>query len=202
MYTTSLSGWHRRDAGLPAGRVEVLAPDPVTPDRLWTVAAEQVFASEDRGMHWYPVGQPLADAKTSVHGIAVAENGRVVVLTTHRGLLRSTDGGRTWVLVEGNLPAHLEAGPLVRDPTNPATLYAGFALLPYSELRQIALAGGMLWRRVDPLSLAGGVAFLLLLAILGLLVIRWLTRLQHAAPAPPISPLSRSPGRESPPANT
>jgi hypothetical protein len=157
------------------------------------VAVDQVFGSEDHGIHWHPIGQPIANAKTSVHGIAVGDSGRVIVLTTHRGLLRSTDAGHTWVVVEDNLPAHLEAGPLVRDPTNPATLYAGFALLPYTELWQMAREGGMLLRRVEPLNLAGGAAFLLLLAIAGGLVIRWLTRWRYAVPTPPVPPAVKEP---------
>jgi len=157
--------------------VEALAPDPEHPDRLWAAAADRVFVSHNRGGSWYAVGQPLPDANTSIRGIAMARDGMVMVLTTHRGLLRSADGGRSWGLMEDNLPVHLEAGPLVRDPTSPATLYAGFALLPYSELWSMALERRSLLHRITPLSLAGGTAFLLLLTGLGGLAVR---RLAHA----------------------
>src|SRR5262249_33592496 len=86
--------WHPRHAGLPDGRVEALTPAPMGPDRLWAAAADRVFVSADRGLSWHPVGQPLPEANTAVRGIAVAERGTVIVLTTHRGLLRSVDGGR------------------------------------------------------------------------------------------------------------
>jgi hypothetical protein len=102
------------------------------------------------------------------------------VLTTHRGLWRSADGGRSWRLMEENLPVHLEAGPLVRDPTNSAALYAGFSLLPYSELWARDLKGKPLLHRVDALSLAGGTAFLLVLALLGGLAVRWLAHARRA----------------------
>jgi hypothetical protein len=166
--------------------VEALAPDPVRPDRLWTAAADRVFASPDRGQSWHPVGQPLPEANTVVRGIAVAEGGTVIVLTTHRGLFRSVDGGRSWGLVESNLPVHLEAGPLVRDPTHPSTFYAGFALMPYSELWGMAIQGGSLLRRVDPLSLAGGAAFLILLAVFGVIAVRWLARARNAGATMPV----------------
>lgn len=168
--------WTARDAGLPKGRVDAISQDPVEFNRLWAAAADRIFVSEDRGMSWQPVGQTLPDANTSVHDIAVAEKGTIIVLTTHRGLFRSTDGGHSWTLMEGNLPVHLEAGPLVRDPASPTTLYAGFALTPYNELWRIAIEGSSLIGRVDPLSLAGGAAFLILLIILGSIMVRWLAR--------------------------
>jgi hypothetical protein len=97
-------------------------------------------------------------------------------VTTHRGLYRSADAGRTWTLLEDPLPVHLEARPLMRDPSGPETLYAGFSLIPYGELWRTALEGGNLLNRVDLLSLAGGLAFLLLLGLLGVLSARWLFR--------------------------
>jgi hypothetical protein len=62
---------------------------------------------------------------------------RDTVLTTDRGLYRSADG-KSWQMPGDSLPAHLEAWPLVRDPNDPDTLYAGFALVPYSELWRVA----------------------------------------------------------------
>jgi hypothetical protein len=111
-----------------------------------------------------------------VRGIAADASGRVLVITTHRGMYRSTDGGQTWGFLEGNLPVHLEARPLVRDPSHAQTLYAGYALMPYGEIWRRALEGGNLLSRVDTVSLAGGLAFLLLLAIAGVLAAHWLFR--------------------------
>jgi hypothetical protein len=64
----------------------------------------------------------------------------------------------------------------VRDPHDAQTLYAGFALLPYEELRRRAEQGTNLLSQVDPVSLAGGGAFLLLLLIGGWLAARKLAR--------------------------
>ena len=165
------------DFAMPAfGGMEALALAPGEPERLWAAAAARIFESADRGMSWHPVGQPLPEAPTPVYGLAVAEAGTIMVLTTPRGLWRSADGGASWRLMEGNLPVHLEAGPLVRDPTDPATLYAGFSLLPYRELWDLALQGRTLLQRVKPLSLAGGVAFLMALALLGGLAVHRLAQ--------------------------
>ena len=79
---------------------------------------------------------------------------------------------------EGNLPVHLESGPLVRDPSDARTLYAVYSLMPYAEVWRTALEGGNLLARVDPVSLAGGLAFVLLLMIGGGLLARWLAGLR------------------------
>jgi hypothetical protein len=107
-----------------------------------------------------------------------------IVLTTHRGLYRTSDGAQNWVLAEDNLPVHLEARPLVRDPTHAETLYAGYSLMPYGEIWRIAVEGGNLLSRVDVMSLAGGFAFLILLAIVGTLLTRWLVRQRLSSSLP------------------
>ena len=164
--------WQVRSDGLPQGRIESLVLDR----KLWTVAADRLFASEDNGMSWKPIGSPLPQADTSVRGIAVDAKLMQIVLATHRGVLRSVDGGKTWSQVEGNLPIHLEAGLLVRDPHDDDTLYVGFSLTPYPEIRRRAGGGANLLAQLDPVSLAGGVALLALIAVLAFMAVRWLNR--------------------------
>jgi photosystem II stability/assembly factor-like uncharacterized protein len=166
--------WQPRDAGLPRGRVEALASS----GKLWVAASDRVYQSDDVGITWKPVGTNLPESGTTVQAIVVVDGGKIIVLSTHRGILRSTDNGQTWRLVEGNLPVHLEAGPLVRDPHDAATLYAGFSLAPYSEVWRRASRGANLLIRLDPVSLAGGAAFLVLLIALAGVGVRWLNRVR------------------------
>jgi hypothetical protein len=105
-----------------------------------------------------------------------------LVVTSHRGMYRSEDGGQSWTFKESNLPVHLESGPLGRDPNDARTLYAVYSLMPFAEVWRTALEGGNLLARVDPVSLAGGVAFLLLLIIGGALLARWLGGPRSARP--------------------
>jgi photosystem II stability/assembly factor-like uncharacterized protein len=168
--------WQQRSAGLPQSPAEGLVLDPFVGGRLWVASASRIYRSDDAGATWLASGEPLPETDTSVRGIAADRSGNVLVVTTHRGLYRSADAGRTWGLLEDNLPVHLEARPLVRDPSSPETLYAGYSLIPYGELWRMALEGGTLLNRVDLLSLAGGLAFLLLLGLLGVLGARWLFR--------------------------
>src|SRR5262249_57507475 len=122
-----------------------------------------------------------------VGGIGVAPRHWGIVLTTHRGLYRSADGGGTWELQEGMLPIHLEASPLVRDPTDPATLYAGFAVTPYDEMWRRATQGGTMLGRLDAMSFAGGAAFLAVLGIVAAAAPRGLGRYYGKRTPPPTS---------------
>jgi photosystem II stability/assembly factor-like uncharacterized protein len=180
--------WEPRDVGMPEGRVDAVAPDARDSARLWAVAADQLYGSDDRGKSWQAVGHPLAEPNTSVRGIAVAVSEPSIVLTTHRGLFRSTNGGRSWQLQEGTLPVHLESGLLVRNPTDPATIYAGFSLTPYDELWRMAVEGGTMLGRLDALSLAGGAAFLVVLALAAVAALRWLGRYYRTPAGAPVSP--------------
>ncbi len=166
--------WEPSDAGMPEGRVDTAARDPGDPGRVWAAAADQLYRSADGGRSWTPAGAPLPEPNTSVRGIAVS--GPAIALTTHRGLYRSGDGGKTWELLEGMLPVHLEAGPLARDPVDPHTLYAGFAITPYDEMWRMADHGGTMLGRLDALSLAGGAAFLLVMALAAAAALRALGR--------------------------
>jgi photosystem II stability/assembly factor-like uncharacterized protein len=174
--------WQRRDSGLPAASADTLVSDPAVPGRLWTAIADRVYRSDDRGTTWRGVGRALPEAGTSVRGIAADFGGRTLLLATQRGLYRSADAGDTWALVEGNLPVHLEAGLLARDPTDGNTVYVGFALMPYAQIWRVAVEGGNLLGRLDVVSVAGGIAFLVLIGVGGLVIVAWLAR--HRTPPP------------------
>lgn len=185
--------WTRRGPGTPTVGIEALARDSTHSARLWAAGADRLFKSEDGGASWRPVGRPLPEPNTSVRGIIAAEE--AVVATTDRGLYRSVDGAEHWALVIDNVPAHLEAGPLVRDPVDPATLYTGFALIPYGELwRRAAEREGAL-ARVSLPSLAGSVAILIALALGAVAALR---ALGHHYRAPDRTPPKTAPTLPSP----
>lgn len=164
--------WGALRDGLPETRLEALGVDPSAAGRIWLSSGDRIYRSDDSGSTWRSVGAPLPEPGTVVRGIAADATARSIVLATHRGLYRSSDEGQSWQLLEGNLPVHLESKPLVRDPAEPQTLYAGYALLPYGEIWRLALEGGNLLGRLSATSLIGAIAFLLLLAIAGWLVAR------------------------------
>jgi photosystem II stability/assembly factor-like uncharacterized protein len=189
--TDTCQNWQSRSTGSPDGKVETLASDTVA-GRLWAAGADRIYRSDTGGQAWQAQGQPLPEPGINVRGIAASADAATIVLTTHRGLYRSANAGESWALVEGNVPVHLEAGPLVRDSKDPATLYAGFSLTPYSEIRRRAQEGSNLLAQVDVVSLAGGGAFLVLLAVAAVYVVRRLWRASLAAAAAPTTNTTRT----------
>jgi photosystem II stability/assembly factor-like uncharacterized protein len=168
--------WQQRPVGDTVNPIEAVIPDPTVAGRVWVAAANRLLVSGDGGMNWQAVGSVLPEAHTVVRGIAADPTAETIVVTTHRGTYRSTDAGAHWGLEEGNLPVHLEAGPLARDPENPGVLYIVYSLIPYPEVWRSALEGSNLLARVDPMDLLGGLAFLLLLSFGSVMLVVWLVR--------------------------
>jgi photosystem II stability/assembly factor-like uncharacterized protein len=164
--------WSRRGLEMLPANIGVLTIDPGLPARYWAAAGDLLFRSDDGGAHWLRGGRPVPEPNMKVSGLVASEAG--IVVATDRGLFRSGDRGESWTLLSDNLPAHLEAGMLVRDPVDPATLYAGFSLIPYAELWRRAASGEGALARVSLMSLAGGVVLLALLALGAVAALRWL----------------------------
>jgi photosystem II stability/assembly factor-like uncharacterized protein len=159
--------WFRRGA---LANTDALTVESRMPARQWAAADDLLFRSDDSGVHWRRVGRPFLERNTRVSAVTVSVE--TIVVATDRGLFRSADGGESWTLLSDNLPAHLEAGMLVRDPIDPATLYAGFSLIPYAELWRRAASGEGTLARVSLTSLAGGVVLLALLALAAVAALR------------------------------
>ena len=191
--------WARRQVGPPTGRVEAVSIDASDAPRLWVLVSGQLFQSDDGGVGWRAIGRPLPEPDTLVRGMAVVD--RSIHLTTDRGLYRSSDGGEHWQVPSDGLPAHLEAGPIVRDPQNASTIYVGFAFTPYAELWRQAAEGKTMFARLDTGRLAGGAAFLLLVMLSAVAALRRLASTYYRAPiyTPPGRPAAEAPGRRNAP---
>ena len=125
--------WQQAQGDWTNQRVDVIIGDTQIPTRLWAAGSSQIYRSDDGGKNWQRHGNPLNDPNLFLRGLAVADGVNIIAVTTHRGLVRSADGGKTWANVEGALPSHLECGPLVQDPRDANTIYVGFALRPFNE---------------------------------------------------------------------
>ncbi len=177
--------WRPRGLGGEAGSVDIVAADAQVPRRVWAAAAGRAYFSDDSSSTWRAAGRALPEPATKVRGIAANAEARIIVVSTNRGLYRSEDGGETWMLKEDNLPIHLEAGPLARDPADANVLYAVYSLMPYSEAWRIAAETGNLSRQLDPAYVAAGIGFALVVLIGGgLFALRFVRSRAAARPQP------------------
>jgi photosystem II stability/assembly factor-like uncharacterized protein len=172
--------WNGTGLGSAGGPVDILAADAFLPQRIWAASAHRIVMSDDLGLAWRSAGRSLPDAGMRLRGIATSADTMTVVVTSDRGIYRSENSGETWTMKEDNLPAHIEAGPLARDPNDPNLIYAVFSLMPYAEVWRMAIEGGNMLARIDPISLAGGLSFCALVLLGGGFAVRRLARWRAA----------------------
>jgi photosystem II stability/assembly factor-like uncharacterized protein len=175
-----------RNAGLdgPGASVDTIATDATQPRRIWAAAGGRIVVSDDLGSSWHSVGRSLPEAKARVRGIVASADATTLMVSSDRGIYRSEDGGESWAPKEDNLPIHIEAGLLARDPNDASVVYAIFSLMPYAEVWRIAIERRNVLTRAEPISLAGGLSFCLLVLIGGGLAAWYLLRLRAAAHSP------------------
>jgi photosystem II stability/assembly factor-like uncharacterized protein len=172
--------WSDAGFGGADAPVDTITTDATRPQRIWAAAGGRIVVSDDLGSGWRSAGRPLPEPKARVRGIAASADATTLVVSSDRGIYRSEDGGETWAPKEDNLPIHIEAGPLARDPKDAGVIYAVFSLMPYAEVWRMAIDGGHLLARIEPISLAGALSFCVLVLIAGGLAARHLSRRRAA----------------------
>jgi photosystem II stability/assembly factor-like uncharacterized protein len=175
-----------RDAALGEKDVPVdtIAADATQPQRIWAAAGGRIVVSDDLGSDWRNVGRSLPETKAKVRGIVASADAMTLVVSSDRGIYRSVDGGETWATKEDNLPVHVEAGLLTRDPNDAGVIYVVFSLMPYAEVWRTAIERRSMLTRIEPIGLASALSFCLLVLIGGSLAARYLSRRRAAAHSP------------------
>jgi photosystem II stability/assembly factor-like uncharacterized protein len=132
------------------GWVASLAIDPLNPSNLYAGTFGDadfgfpgaIFKSTDGGIVWSQVVSASKTASTaetlSANALAIdpqnpsttyaAIGGRDFgygSMGTHGGILKSTDGGASWTVVNAGLPDQISVSTLAIDPQNSGTLYIG-----------------------------------------------------------------------------
>lgn len=111
--------------GAPLGGVEALEYDAAS-DRLLKAYPRALYQSSDRGVSWQPIPLPRAVWEGRIATVAAADSGRVLyVAGPGIGVLRSMNGGQTWVVRTSKLPSQKVAAFAVHSG-QPNTLYASF----------------------------------------------------------------------------
>lgn len=106
-----------------SGNCFTVVVDPQTPTTLWASTgwwehnAGDVCLSEDDGLTWQVVGRPesgLPDGQTRhlvLDPRSPVGKRRLIVTCKEHGIYESTDGGRSWSCINGNLPADAVRSP-------------------------------------------------------------------------------------------
>jgi photosystem II stability/assembly factor-like uncharacterized protein len=120
--------WSLSDTGISNLQV-VLAADPQS-DTLWSSGWEDMsatlFRGGNRGATWEP--SVLASEEVFVNRVAFHPSHPDVLYAYGDGILKSTDGGLTWSVLQKRYVDNGESKPLLSfaiDATDPAILYAG-----------------------------------------------------------------------------
>lgn len=151
--------WKRITPSFPSGEQgNDLVMDLSKPSTLY-IGSYRVWRTTIDGADWNPLPTTIADGSTwdtkgSVSGIAVAQSDNSIILIAHStmGLLRSTDGGNSWVT--RNPPDIMPAltpswmNDVEVDPVNPNNAYLVYGEpfgLPQAPQIFMSSNGGKTW---------------------------------------------------------
>lgn len=168
----------RANCGVVSGRVRAIAVHPTDPQTVYIGAASGgIWKSTNGGANWTDIGYGLESM--SFGAIAIdpknpeiiyAGSGESVLLTGYnyypgKGLYKSTDGGRSWILITNGIGNNTCFSDLVVSPHNSnmllAALTSGYELMglvmPWEGIWK-SLDGGITWNRTldlqDPFDIA------------------------------------------------
>jgi photosystem II stability/assembly factor-like uncharacterized protein len=113
--------------GLPPSDVNVVVPDPVSPQVIFAGGNAGIFKSTDGGQSWTTIYE--FESPYSFNGALVIDPGnhlRLAAFLPFSGvLIRSVDGGNTWTNGAASCSISNCAGSLLVDPTGSGALIAG-----------------------------------------------------------------------------
>ncbi len=123
--------WKTASRGLPTDGIYTLAVAPSAQDVVYAGTWQQgVYKTTDGGRSWAPVNAGLPPHSRVVSLAVHPRNPSIVYAGVEElgagggGVYRSIDGGRHWKKLAASLPIGF-AGPVVIDPHDPRTVYAG-----------------------------------------------------------------------------
>jgi uncharacterized repeat protein (TIGR01451 family) len=120
--------WEAASNGLGSPYVHRLLINPVTPTTLYAGTADGFFKSIDGGRNWSAIltGFPPEPAfPTANLAIDPVTPTTLYLGTSSRGILKSTDEGRSWVVLGTTPQPYSFIESIAIDPSNPRTFYVG-----------------------------------------------------------------------------
>ena len=150
-------GTWRSAPGLEVGRITALALDPRRPETVFAATLDAgIFKSADGARSWRQLDLPSAVSRVDALAIA-ASDPKTVYAGTARGVLKTTDGGRSWQATSADLLGK-DAGETLEH-----RLIEGYVYTIVVDRRDADIAyartwegifktqdGGRSWRRIGP----------------------------------------------------
>jgi photosystem II stability/assembly factor-like uncharacterized protein len=126
----------------PYGNISAIAESPRKEGLLYVGTDDGLIqVSDDRGGHWQKIDRlPGTPANAYVARIRASQHDAATVyaaVENHQNgdfapyLLKSTDAGRTWVSITGDLPARGSTYAIAEDHVDPRLLFAGTEFAAY-----------------------------------------------------------------------
>ncbi len=117
--------WNPATNGLAVSTLFGLSISPSAPDHLLASTQEGLFGTSDAGGLWSPLyAGDLRAAAFDPQDASILYAGLANVSPSGYGLLRSDDGGATWVPPSGIAAGYLHVNDLVASPAEPSRVYA------------------------------------------------------------------------------
>lgn len=117
--------WTNPEARGLGGSVVALAGDPRVESRALAVSPEGIYETRDAGASWTKMESEPAPPRPIALAIDPRSPDVLYLSDATLGLLKSTDGGRTWKPSGTGLPPGDPAFQIAVAPGRPDTLYAG-----------------------------------------------------------------------------
>ena len=159
--TNAGESWTGAGAGLPNSYVAALVIDPITPSNLYALIGTGIFKSTNGGGSWNPLNtglppntylsslviDPTTPSRIYATGSLPQSNG-----PPGSFILKTTDGGESWNVLDTGLPPNSSIGLLVIAPTTPSVIYA-LTTIPGNGPPRPAVAkstdGGQSWTAIN-----------------------------------------------------
>jgi hypothetical protein len=125
-----------------------LLADPTDPNRIFLVGPDETRLSDDGGLTWRDIANPLFGMTSLDSSKGLAGTGSYLYAGAYNSIWFSHDGGATWGRTE--LPSGVTPGGIIVSRDDPRVAYAG-------TLRTVD--GGITWQAIAP-SGAGAVTWI------------------------------------------
>ena len=126
--TNGGGAWEAVNNGLPSARVTAVAVDPSNPSVVY-VGTAGVYKSTNGGSTWVRTGNGIPSTSLGVAALAIdPANSSIIYAGLFAaggfGLVRSIDGGASWITITNSILPKATFDGLVLHPTNPSIVYA------------------------------------------------------------------------------